>query len=344
MLKRETYIIAKKSLPGVFIGMVVSLMNYVRQGYFPYVQDALKDLFVWSFMGFVITFVNYFSIHALRKVFPGIMIRKLVYLPFTFILSYLLSISFILSGLIDTTLFSSFSLGIGMGTSLVFYFFMQSEKKDVLLSLQETQQELEILHERNRIAQDIHDAMQQDLFAIDLHLNTLRTLMNKDDAKSIQITDQLLDRVREIQSEMQLMIYELKPLDLNRFTFFTALDNLVSTYRKRYSLNISHTLYGNECLFHEHIQIAAYRIIQEALNNTVKHAQAKKTTLLVNADKLMLTVRIRDDGIGFDPNKINKEKCFGTTGMIERAKALNGTLHIKSTPGKGTEIEFIYRF
>ena len=88
----------------------------------------------------------------------------------------------------------------------------------------------------------------------------------------------------------------------------------------------------------EIININIYRVIQEAMNNCFKHANAKNITISLNHTKKDLKLNFTDDGIGFDTKLLNKTKQFGLIGMQERVKALNGNISIKSVKREGTSI------
>lgn len=123
-----------------------------------------------------------------------------------------------------------------------------------------------------------------DQFGINLNLNTLEYLVDKNPDRARAILQQLKSMVQEVQTEMRLMIYELKPLNLQGQDFFEAIDSLLSLYRVRYSLNINSLLRGDNHTVDEGIQLVLYRVIQEALNNIVKHARASSVNLTLVMD------------------------------------------------------------
>jgi signal transduction histidine kinase len=86
------------------------------------------------------------------------------------------------------------------------------------------------------------------------------------------------------------------------------------------------------------VETSLYRIVQEALTNVVRHAQASTVGILLKRGRGKLKMFIEDDGIGFDPEQVSQADRMGLLGMRERAEMLGGTLTIESTPGKGTSI------
>jgi len=86
-------------------------------------------------------------------------------------------------------------------------------------------------------------------------------------------------------------------------------------------------------------QLDLYRVVQEVLNNIVKHAQAREVQMQALQDGRLLVLRIADDGVGFDANQQRESGGFGLTSIRQRVKSLHGSLRLISTPGRGTTVE-----
>jgi signal transduction histidine kinase len=138
---------------------------------------------------------------------------------------------------------------------------------------------------------------------------------------------------------MHSIIRQLRPGSLDNLGLAETLKDMVSGWRSQHSaINID--LFVGESLGHlgEAISINVYRIIQEAMNNCLKHAEAKNISISLDNKKKQLALVFKDDGVGFDTTLLAKTKQFGLIGMQERVKSLNGIFSIKSNPNKGTLI------
>lgn len=193
--------------------------------------------------------------------------------------------------------------------------------------------------ERERISRDIHDDLGQSLVALKMHLHALIGGLHLDKKESQNILhymDTTIEKTRGIA-------YGLRPSMFEILGLATALSNLVDDYRKskKLSIRLSH-----KCL--EEVELKAdeinlYRIIQEALNNIVKHAQAEKVSISMKLKKGRLLIKIEDDGKGCDARKFSDQnlrssQSLGFSTMKERARLLGGEFHIECKPQQGVKI------
>lgn len=232
----------------------------------------------------------------------------------------------------------TYSMGAGIGSMLAGFFFVYAQEREERLRLERENQRLAVLEERNRIAQELHDSVSQNLYGISLHLGALAYLQKKDADAFRRTTRILREMVAEALAEMELLIHELQPVTMER-GFYEALEKLCGLYRTRYQLAITTNLQGVDAGLDPKVQTALYRVTQEALNNVVKHAQAK--TVQVEAEFTPAgkgVLRIRDDGRGFDPTTGTGEGHYGLAGMKKRVKEIGGKLTVQSAKGKGTVI------
>jgi signal transduction histidine kinase len=150
------------------------------------------------------------------------------------------------------------------------------------------------------------------------------------------LTD-IQNTAQESLAEMRRLIYELRPPVLQKEGLISALRNRLYSVENRAGLQ--HSLKSNlEERLPLDIEEGLYRIAQEALNNTLKHAHAKNVQISLLQGHKTLTMEISDDGIGFDPAAARREGCLGMISMQQRARSHGWQLTVDSSPGKGTRI------
>jgi signal transduction histidine kinase len=202
----------------------------------------------------------------------------------------------------------------------------------------EASRELSVIEERNRLARELHDAMTQNLFSLSLTAEAAGGLVRTDPGRAEAEIDHVRRLARETQAELRSLIFELRPPRLET-------DGLVATVGK--DLEVLGRAHGLKADLRVHgapelasaAEVELYRIVQEALNNAVRHARAESVAVDVNATDGTVTVTVRDDGVGFDPAaRAIRERRLGLTSMRERAESLGGTLTIESAPRSGTTV------
>jgi len=192
--------------------------------------------------------------------------------------------------------------------------------------------------ERNKIGQELHDNVNQILASTKLYLGLLLTDQpdNKELVKQcIEFVEEAISEIRSLSSQE---VTPLKEIDLKEL-LHSLIDQLnhSSGIEAKFLYNVP-----SELLIEDDLKLNVYRIIQEQINNILKHASAHNATISIEGDQKQLYVRVIDDGIGFDPR--NNRKGIGISNMINRVKSYNGEFKIDSSPGKGcrTEIKFPY--
>jgi signal transduction histidine kinase len=138
--------------------------------------------------------------------------------------------------------------------------------------------------------------------------------------------------------EMRLMVYEMRPLALQQEGLVGALQRRLDAVEKRAGIQAQLLLPENLNL-PPSLDEELYRITQEALNNSLKHAAARQVTVRVNQTRERVELEVVDDGNGFDLESIAGLGGMGISSMRERAARLGGSLIIQSTPGRGTRIK-----
>ena len=196
--------------------------------------------------------------------------------------------------------------------------------------------------ERRRIARDMHDSLGQQLTALRLKLASLKSDLYIDGriSEGLEALQQLGKR---IDNEVNFLVWELRPTVLDDLGLVAAIDNYVREWSRHYEINAEFHAgrIGSERL-DENVETNLYRITQEALNNTYKHAQAKNANVVLENRKSEIVLVIEDDGVGFEENELKRSSTsvrgLGLIGMRERAAIIGGSIEIESAPGKGTTI------
>jgi PAS domain S-box-containing protein len=203
--------------------------------------------------------------------------------------------------------------------------------------LYERAQEVAALEERQRLARELHDSVSQALYGIALGARTARTLLDREPTQLAEPLDFVLQQAEAALTEMRALIFELRPEALETEGLVAALEKQVAAVRARHGIDVSADL-GTEPEAAFEAKEAVYRIAQEALHNTVKHARARNVELRLEWNDRGIILEIADDGTGFD-TAASYPGHLGLRTMHERATRVGGTLHIDSTPGRGTEIK-----
>lgn len=193
--------------------------------------------------------------------------------------------------------------------------------------------------ERRSLARELHDELGQYVSAVKIFA---QNIINRSKGKDKNIEESALSvtsAANQIYDGMHSIIRQLRPGSLDNLGLAETLKDMVSGWRSQHSA-INVDLFVGESLRYlgEAISINVYRIIQEAMNNCLKHAEAKNISISLDNKKKQLALVFKDDGVGFDTTLLAKTKQFGLIGMQERVKSLNGIFSIKSNPNKGTLI------
>ncbi len=204
--------------------------------------------------------------------------------------------------------------------------------------LYEQARELAVLQERQRLARDLHDSVTQSLYSLTLMAEAARRLVN---AGNIERGGGYLARIGEsaqqLLKEMRLLVYELRPLILERDGLAAALKQRLETVENRTGVETSLVVEGSG-LVPELIEVELFRIAQEALNNSLKHSGASSVLVRLNTAPAEVTLAISDNGRGFIPGAVGDKGGLGLVSMKERTHRLGGRLDIESGPGAGASI------
>jgi len=221
-----------------------------------------------------------------------------------------------------------------------------SERKESERRLRESYSQLQALssrrefdreQERKRIAQELHDELGQRLTALHLGASTILYRMGDENAWLNERLEALTTNAHDTIQVVRHVAAALRPptLDLG---IGPALDSLAEQFRATTGLACQVTLPAPFLPLTEEALIALYRIVQEALTNVARYAQASTVDITVKQDHCCCQLEINDDGLGFDASA-NRGKSFGLLGMQERVEQLGGEFSIDTAPGKGTRIK-----
>ena len=202
--------------------------------------------------------------------------------------------------------------------------------------LYEHAQALAALQERQRLAQNLHDAVNQSLFSAGLIADVLPRLWDRDQGEARRSLEDLRRLTRAAQAEMRALLAELQPSALTDTDLGELLQLLGNALSGRINIPVTMKLARDVNLPAE-IQVAFYRVCQEALNNIARHAKASQVKIDLKQQGATVELCIRDNGQGFDPDQ-TVAGHYGLGMMRERAEAASAQLSITSERGHGTEL------
>jgi signal transduction histidine kinase len=198
-------------------------------------------------------------------------------------------------------------------------------------------QGLAALEERQRLARELHDSVVQALYGVTLSTEAAtRLLAAGDTALTATYLREIRETAEDALKEMRLLIFELRPPILEREGLVAALQARLDTVEGRAGgLEATLDVHGTAPL-PPAIEEVFYRVAQEALNNVLKHARARRVTVTLERDGPLARLLVADDGVGFDAHDDGPRRGLGLRGMAERAAQVGGSLGVESTPGRGT--------
>ena len=204
--------------------------------------------------------------------------------------------------------------------------------------------------ERNRLARDLHDSVTQMLFSVTLLAEVLPQIFRRDPEQGFQRLEKLRRLTRGALAEMRTLLLELRPSAVINTPLGDLLAQLTEAVASRSGLPFELFIEQTPSL-PENVQTTFYRIAQEALNNVVKHAQARKVTVSLSGTPLPHNLEgvpgyevrlvIQDDGVGYSTGVLRSDH-MGISIMRERAAAIQASLSLESQPGHGTQVTLIW--
>jgi two-component system sensor histidine kinase DegS len=192
--------------------------------------------------------------------------------------------------------------------------------------------------ERKRIARELHDGVAQNLAGL---LVLLEVMEEKRSNKTLPDAD--LDKLKDIISEtlcqVRSIMYDLRPVETEGANLGSLLWKYFTQYKKRYGFEVNLKIVGKIKRYDPVYENAAFRLVQEAINNSRKHSGVNQAQVILEDKGYCFQIIITDKGSGFDPEKVwSCHEHLGIKGMAERVGLLGGEMDIRSSKGKGTRI------
>ena len=191
--------------------------------------------------------------------------------------------------------------------------------------------------ERRRIASDLHDSLEQELLVIKNRAD-LALLDATDPTSAQQQLTEISQLAMHAVEDVRQITHDLRPKLLDRLGLTRALRTLLDRIADGSSLAVDSDIDPIDGLLQPADEINLYRIVQESLNNVLKHAQARTVRIRLTQSAGRVELEVSDDGKGFEPARIQDDEAFGLRGLEERARILGGELTIRSQPGHGTTV------
>ncbi len=193
--------------------------------------------------------------------------------------------------------------------------------------------------ERRRIARELHDEIGQTLTALSLGLENLARAANGQPTLAESIKD-LRQMTTGAVAGLHHLVADLRPSQLDHLGLAAALRSLAQQYRQRFGLKVDLTVVGERRRLPPAIELAIFRIAQEALTNVVRHAGVDEAQVRLEFREAEVGLCVHDEGVGFVPTDrpLDGQEGWGLLGMTERATQLDGTLTIAAAPGEGTRV------
>ena len=213
----------------------------------------------------------------------------------------------------------------------------QSGMHDYIAAITQGQEE-----ERKRLARELHDDTAQALIALSQQVDMTRNLLVTDPERAIERLSRMRAMLGETLEGVRRVSRELRPIYLDDLGFIPALEMLAREADQNGQLSVSFSTTGEVRRLPPDLELAAYRIVQEALNNAIQHAQATRAWVEVRFEAEHLVLLVGDNGQGFEspalPDALAQRGHFGLMGIQERSLLYGGRLTLDSTPGEGTQV------
>lgn len=200
---------------------------------------------------------------------------------------------------------------------------------------------------RHQLARDLHDGPAQALAAITMNIEFIKRLLERDPQRVVEELDQLSGLAKRTTYEVRTLLFELRPLVLETQGLRVTLDQ----YLERFKGNsagaaiVLDTEAAGDVRLETKTEGTLFNIIQEAVNNALKHAGAREIRVELRRHGDNLVTVVQDDGVGFDVQAVmrgyDKRGSFGLLNIDERARLVGGSAEIRSTPGKGTTVTIV---
>ncbi len=205
--------------------------------------------------------------------------------------------------------------------------------------LRQQAKQLAILEERNRLARELHDSVTQALYSATLFAEAAKKqAQDQQLSKALEYLDEVRETSRQALKEMRLLVYKLRPSPLEKEGLVYAVDQRLKAVEGRAGIQTKLEVVGNRAAVPAETEETLYYIAVEALNNSLKHAQASAVSVIIQQTETALTLQVTDNGRGFEWETAVSGGGLGLTSMRERASQHRGSLTVDSTPNQGTTV------
>ena len=196
--------------------------------------------------------------------------------------------------------------------------------------------------ERSRIVREIHDVPIQAMVNMGIRLELCLQVLDKDMEKARSYIRELKEQVNTNIQDLRKIIYNLRPMSLDDLGLVATIEKLLADFEKDTGIKTDFKLMGEPVEVKELVQVAVFRIVQEALNNIKRHSKATEAVVKLEFMEKSMSLLIKDNGIGFNVDEVcdwmEEDRCFGLMGMRERVELLQGYMDINSDKEQGTSI------
>jgi two-component system sensor histidine kinase DegS len=207
--------------------------------------------------------------------------------------------------------------------------------------------------ERYRMSRELHDGPAQDMANLMFQTSICEKLIDRSPEEAKQGLKEMRQEVRDCLTSVRQVIFDMRPMALDDLGLAAAIQQLGAKFQSRGMLEVQFEVEGTSVKLSKYVEIAAFRIVQEALNNVIHHAGTNRARVRMLYTRSALSILVEDEGKGFDPQAeptedelaeqqeeqgFEQEGHFGLVSMKERAKIVGAQLNISSEPGKGTRV------
>lgn len=213
---------------------------------------------------------------------------------------------------------------------------IQRTQAKALRNYATTREHLIASQERNRLARELHDTLAHSLAAVTVQLEAVKVIWETQPERAKKLIDESTETVRSGLRETRRALQALRAETLESLGFSESIHELAKTIQARYGFKVTANTMGDFTWLTNEQEHVLYRIVQEAMQNSAKHAHAKHVSIQVQANDTVIYMSIKDDGIGFDPKVIDGNAHFGLQGMRERAQLIGADLSMTSQANQGT--------
>ena len=195
-----------------------------------------------------------------------------------------------------------------------------------------------IENERMKIALDLHDDLGQQLTALNMEMSWLKARIIKDSPYLSDKMDEMTDILKLVMKNVQVIATELRPSVLDNLGLISAIEWHLKEYEKKFRIKCQLNVSPKGMVIKQSLSVAIFRIMQEALTNVARHANASLVKVNIAKAENLLKIIIADNGMGITKDNIENSRSFGLMGIKERANVFKGKVKIIGEPNKGTKL------